>query len=46
MMCRFSDASTIPVVICSHHWHMNRSARMPVWTRQALGQPHRPHITV
>jgi hypothetical protein len=46
MTCRFSDASTIPVVIRSHHSHMKRNARIPRWTRHAFGHPHRPQMTV
>jgi hypothetical protein len=45
MTFRLSDGSTIPVVIWKHHWHMNRSARMPSWTRHAFGHPQRPHKT-
>jgi hypothetical protein len=46
MTCRFNDESTIPVVMRSHHWHMKRSARIPLWMRQAFGQPQRPHAIV
>jgi hypothetical protein len=37
------DGSTIPVVMRSHHWHMKRRVRIPLWMRQALGHPKRPH---
>jgi hypothetical protein len=46
MTCRVNDESTTPVVIRAHHLHMKRSARIPLWTRQAFGQPHRPHTIV